>query len=59
MTASTRRPRSSDRGRVLDKHERLILRGADEEAFLAAVIEPPEPKEKLVAALKRHCEMVR
>ena len=45
--------------RVLDEHERMLLVGADREAFLAAVREPPEPTEKLVAALKRHRELTR
>lgn len=45
--------------RVLDEHERMMLVGADRDAFLAAVTEPPEPNEKLVAALKRHREMTR
>jgi uncharacterized protein (DUF1778 family) len=40
--------------RVLDEHERMVLVGADRDAFLAAVLEPPEPTEKLVAALRRH-----
>jgi uncharacterized protein (DUF1778 family) len=40
--------------RVLDEHERMVLIGADREAFLAAVMDPPEPTEKLVAALRRH-----
>ena len=39
--------------RVLEEHERMLLVGADRDAFLAAMIEPPEPTEKLVAALKR------
>jgi len=39
--------------RVLEEHERMLLVGADRDAFLAAVMEPPEPTEKLVAALKR------
>jgi uncharacterized protein (DUF1778 family) len=39
--------------RVLDEHERMVLVGADREAFLAAVMEPPEPAEKLVSALRR------
>jgi uncharacterized protein (DUF1778 family) len=43
--------------RVLDEHERMVLVGADRDAFLAAVAEPPEPTEKLVAALRRHREM--
>ena len=40
--------------RVLDEHERMVLIGADRDAFLAAVLEPPEPTERLVAALRRH-----
>jgi uncharacterized protein (DUF1778 family) len=45
--------------RVLEEHERMLLVGADRDAFLAAVMEPPEPTEKLVAALKRRREMTR
>lgn len=44
--------------RVLDEHERMELLGADRDAFLAAVSDPPEPTEKLVAALKRHREIL-
>lgn len=40
--------------RILDEHERMELLGADREAFLAAVMDPPEPTAKLVAALQRH-----
>ncbi len=40
--------------RVLAEHERMVLAGEDRDAFLAAVMELPEPTEKLVAALKRH-----
>jgi len=40
--------------RVLDEHERMVLVGADRDAFLKAVLDPPEPTEKLVAALRRH-----
>jgi len=40
--------------RVLDEHERMVLVGADREAFLEALLNPPEPTDKLVAALKRH-----
>ena len=45
--------------RVLEEHERMLLAGADRDAFLAAVMEPPEPTERLVAALKRRREMMR
>ena len=40
--------------RVLDEHERMVLTGADRDAFLEAVMNPPPPTDKLVAALKRH-----
>ncbi|MDO8323436.1 MAG: DUF1778 domain-containing protein [Phenylobacterium sp.] len=39
--------------RVLDEHERMVLTGADREAFLEAVMNPPEPTDRLVAALRR------
>lgn len=44
--------------RVLEEHERLALIGADRDAFLDAVMDPPVPTEKLLAALKRHREEV-
>lgn len=40
--------------RVLEEHERMALLGADREAFLDALLNPPEPTEKLVAALRRY-----
>jgi uncharacterized protein (DUF1778 family) len=40
--------------RVLDEHERMVLTGADREAFFEALTNPPKPAEKLVAALRRH-----
>jgi uncharacterized protein (DUF1778 family) len=40
--------------RVLDEHERMVLTGADREAFFEALMIPPEPSEKLIAALRRH-----
>ena len=43
--------------RILDEHERMVLGGADRDAFLAAVLNPPEPTDELVAALKRHREL--
>jgi uncharacterized protein (DUF1778 family) len=43
--------------RVLADHERMVLAGADREAFLEAVLSAPEPTDKLVAALKRHREV--
>jgi uncharacterized protein (DUF1778 family) len=44
--------------RVLDEHERMVLTGADREAFFEALMNPPEPPEKLVAALRRHRDMM-
>ena len=40
--------------RVLEEHERMVLRGEDREAFLKAVLKPPSPAPRLVAALRRH-----
>ena len=40
--------------RVLDEHERMVLMGADRDAFLEAVLNPPEPSEQLIGALRRH-----
>jgi uncharacterized protein (DUF1778 family) len=40
--------------RVLEEHERMLLAGADRDAFLAAILDPPEPTKRLVTALKRH-----
>ena len=39
--------------RVLDEHERMVLTGADRDAFLDAVANPPPPTERLVAAIRR------
>lgn len=44
--------------RVLDEHERMVLTGADRQAFLDALTNPPEPTDKLVAALRRHRELI-
>jgi uncharacterized protein (DUF1778 family) len=44
--------------RVLDEHERMALIGADREAFLDAVLNPPDPTERLVSALRRHRSVV-
>lgn len=44
--------------RVLDEHERMVLTGADREAFLEALMNPPAPSEKLIAALRRHRDLV-
>ncbi len=43
--------------RVLDEHERMVLTGADKEAFLDAVRNLPPPTAKLIAALKRHRDL--
>lgn len=44
--------------RVLDEHERMVLSEADSKAFLDAVMNPPEPTDKLVAALRAHRDRV-
>jgi uncharacterized protein (DUF1778 family) len=43
--------------RVLDEHPRMVLAGADREALLEAVPNPPEPTKKLVAALRGHRDL--
>ena len=40
--------------RILEEHESIVLRGADREAFLKAVTNPPAPTERLIRALRRH-----
>src|SRR5215216_4433562 len=40
--------------RLLDEHQRMVLPGADCDAFLAAVGRKPDPSKRLVEALKRH-----
>jgi uncharacterized protein (DUF1778 family) len=45
--------------RVLDEHERMVLTGADREAFLDAIRNPPPPTERLVAALRRHRDLTK
>lgn len=40
--------------RVIEEHERFVLRDADRDEFLQAVIAPPPPPSRLVAALRRH-----
>jgi uncharacterized protein (DUF1778 family) len=44
--------------RVLDENQLMVLTGADRDAFLAAVRDPPEPADQLVAALRRHRELI-
>ena len=43
--------------RALEEQERMRLDGADRDAFLDAVSNPPEPAARLVAALKRHRDL--
>jgi uncharacterized protein (DUF1778 family) len=43
--------------RLLDEHQRMVLSGADRDAFLAALSRRPNPTPRLVAALKRHREL--
>jgi uncharacterized protein (DUF1778 family) len=40
--------------RVLEDHERMILRGEDRDVFLKAISNPLPPAPRLVAALQRH-----
>lgn len=43
--------------RILDEHERMHVAGSDRDAFLAAVLEPQEPSERLIAALRRRRDL--
>jgi uncharacterized protein (DUF1778 family) len=45
--------------RIVEDNERFVLRDADREAFFQAVLEPPAPAKKLVAALARHRKVSR
>ncbi len=40
--------------RLLEEHQRMVLSGADRDAFLAAIRQTPDPSSRLVEALKRH-----
>jgi uncharacterized protein (DUF1778 family) len=40
--------------RILEEHERVVLRGADRDTFLKAVMNPPPPTERLIRTLRRH-----
>jgi uncharacterized protein (DUF1778 family) len=44
--------------RVLEEHERREVTGADRDAFLEAVFDPPEHADKLVASLRRHRDLL-
>ena len=44
--------------RVLEAHERMVLEGADRDAFLDAVMNPPKPTDRLIAAFKRHRDLI-
>ena len=45
--------------RILEEHERMVLTGANREAFLSAVRKPPRPSTRLIHALRRHAELRR
>jgi uncharacterized protein (DUF1778 family) len=45
--------------RLLEEHERMVLRGADREAFLKALANPPKPTAKLIADFKRYAALTR
>ena len=39
--------------RVIEDQERMVLAGADRESFVQALMNPPKPASRLVAAMKR------
>jgi uncharacterized protein (DUF1778 family) len=53
MPSAPRKPASPKRENILDV-DRVVLSGADREAFLAALEREPDPSKRLVEALKRH-----
>ena len=42
-----------DARRLLDEHQRMVLAGADRDAFIAALARDPAPAPRLVEALRR------
>ena len=40
--------------RLLDEHQRMVLLGADRDAFIAAIERDAKPAARLIEALKRH-----
>lgn len=44
--------------RIIEQHERMLLTGTDRDVFLEAVLSPPPPTTELIAALKRHRDLV-
>jgi uncharacterized protein (DUF1778 family) len=40
--------------RLLEEHQRMVLLGADRDAFMAAIERNPQPAPRLVEALRRH-----
>src|ERR1700733_10805576 len=44
--------------RLLDEHRRIVLSGADRDAFLAAFSATPDPSSRLVKALTSHRHLV-
>lgn len=40
--------------RLLEEHQRMVLLGADRDAFIAAIERTPQPAPRLVEALRRH-----
>ncbi len=45
--------------RTIQEHETWVLRGKDREAFVNALLNPPEPSERLKAAVARYKKRIR
>src|SRR4029077_7331427 len=43
--------------RLLEEHQRMVLLGADRDAFIAAISRKADPSSRLVASLKRHRDL--
>jgi hypothetical protein len=50
-------PRKKRSPPLPNEDRRLVLRGADKEAFLKAVANPPPPTARLIAEFKRHAQL--
>lgn len=43
--------------RVLNEHERIVLRGQNKQQFFDALLNPSEPADKLIAAFRHHHQL--
>lgn len=53
MAAREKRPKRDRKTRG----ERMVLTDKDREAFVVALMDPPAPTERLIAAMRRHRDL--